>query len=181
MGVLGESAFRYLYTKNIPFRTFWISGNPFKDVAGAGIPDMVSSTPYGPNEQFFWWNIIGPNTGGKEIPAVLMNEPGKPGDVIGVFEVTTAKQFQPMMDRAIKVGTWAVASRAIRIPGVTVAPTLVLDRGNFQFNITDAQRQEIITTVTSAGGYIWLVRDLEPNTLKLLDTYDHDLRLLNGR
>ena len=56
MGVLGEAIFRAGYTKNIPFRTVWKSLNPFQGVPGTGIPDLVSFTPHGPNEQLNWFN-----------------------------------------------------------------------------------------------------------------------------
>lgn len=63
--------------------TLWVSGNPFARIVGNEVPDLISSQPYLPNVQIGWKNIIGPNTGGREVPLLPMSEPGTAGTVNG--------------------------------------------------------------------------------------------------
>lgn len=72
--------------------------------------------------------------------------------------------FTDIETRAVKVAGWA------RAPGVKAV--LALDRGAF-YSLTTAQQTAIVNTVTSAGGYIALSRDLKSTAIT-------DARLIAG-
>ena len=136
-------------------------------VVGATMPDLlVTQTGFSGRflgfryeQRVVWRNTIGPGTGG--LPSSIDHGTKT---VVSLWEVTVSSAFPDIESRAAKVAAWA------RAPGVKAV--LALDRGAF-YSLSTAQQAAIVNTVTSAGGYIALTRDLKTTAIT-------DARLIAG-
>jgi RHS repeat-associated protein len=127
---------------------------------GATMPDLLV-TQVGFTGRFLgfryeqrvvWNNTIGPGTGGAP---TRIDHGAK--TVVSLMEVTVSGSFSDIESRALKVAGWARAA-----PGVKAV--LALDRGAF-YSLSAAERSSVVSTVTSAGGYISLFRDLKSTSI----------------
>ena len=128
---------------------------------GSTMPDLLV-TQVGFTGKFLFWryeqrvvwnNTIGPGTGG--VPTRIDHGAKT---VVSLMEVTVSGTFKDIESRALKVAAWAKAA-----PGVK--SVLALDRGAF-YSLSAAERSSVVSTVTSAGGYIALFRDLKPTSIQ---------------
>jgi hypothetical protein len=146
--------------------------NQIGDVIGKKIPDLYSVAYAPPNVQIFWRNVIGPSTGGQIAPLLLMNDPRRGGVVLGMYEITTSGQARFIFERAEKVAEFAGNARRLGLP-LNVA--LAIDRGAL-YSLSAADQQRLITQVTSAGGYIFVSRDLRSGALRNVGIIEDALR-----
>ncbi len=84
--------------------------------------------------------------------------------VMSIWEVTVSRNFEYMFERAQKVAGWASIVKNYDTGPVTGAAVLALDRGAF-FQLSSAQRQQIVNVVIDAGGYVRLFREMRPQSL----------------
>src|SRR5262249_44794201 len=139
-----------------------IPQDQLRSVIGDTLPDLYVAQGYISDQQIWWRNVIGPETGGRIAPRILMSELGQPGVVLSMYEITTSTQGGRILERGDKVATWAAATRALGLP---VKAALVIDRGAY-FGLSTAERERLVTTVTSAGGYIFTVQDFTSGAIR---------------
>lgn len=146
-------------------------------VVGDSMPDLLVTDVGGSlkvpllgriQQSVVWMDTIGKQTGGR-----VGDVNHGPGTVVSLWEVTVSRNFKNIYERAAKVAGWAGAMRSAKTGGATVAAVLAIDRGAF-FELTGAQRDQIVKLVTGAGGYVRLFRDLT-------STSAADARVLAGQ
>ncbi len=108
-----------------------------------------------------WSNAIGKETGGGEGSVSF----GRGNTVISVWEVTTGWSPLTIGERAAKVAGWASMLGKAKTGPFTAAAVLAIDRGAF-YRMPPEERAKIVKTVTGAGGYIRLYRDLTKQAIK---------------
>jgi RHS repeat-associated protein len=134
-----------------------------RSVFGGSLPDLLvtqvgfsQSLGFTRVEQHVIYNdTIGPQTNGR------VDSIDRGARVVtSLWEVTTSANFdRDLMPRALKVQGWAAAGGRLNVDAV-----LAIDRGVF-FQLSPEQRQQLVRTVTSSGGYITLVRDLRADSI----------------
>lgn len=115
-----------------------------------------------------WVNTVGPRTGG----LVGVEHLGA-NVVVSIWEVTTSTQFQHIFSRGRKVAAWAAvlggsaatAGAAASENTPVKAAVLAMDRGTY-FGLQPGDRMNLVNTVTGAGGFIRLYRDLTANATR---------------
>ncbi len=118
-----------------------------------------------------WSNAIGRETGGREVRELDMGN--KP--FVTLFEVTTAGQWKYVVDRGNDVADFARLGAPV---GVKAA--LIIDRGTY-YSASPAEQQALVSTVTSAGGYIILIRGLKEGALDVTNRVQQDLQAVGGK
>jgi hypothetical protein len=125
-------------------------------------------------EAIDWINAIGPQTQGKIEQRIKMSETGKPGVVLSIVEVTTTKDPEKILTRGRKVGTWAAVSRNL---GLSIKSALVIDQDAYLKALSPAEQRELVSSVTSSGGYIILVEDFTKIAVQRARILTQELRL----
>jgi hypothetical protein len=129
-------------------------------ILGETLPDLFV-TQVGFQNRFFeqhvrWNDVVGPGTGGR-----VGSIDFKAGTIKSVWEVTVSSNFErDLLPRAQKVAAWARGGGRLDLKAV-----LAMDRGVF-FQLDAQQRELLVNTVTSAGGYISVIRDLKEVSLR---------------
>ena len=142
---------------------------------GSQLPDLLVTQvgfrgrlwPVRFEQRVQWRNTIGPGTGGR----VTTVDHG-PRTVVSLMEVTTSTRFRHLLTRATRVAAWARAIGSGQGGGVRRAAVLAMDRAAF-FRLSAAERTRLVNTVTHAGGFISLFRDLTSTAVA-------DARALSG-
>jgi RHS repeat-associated protein len=141
-----------------------------RPVVGSTLPDILAVQiafeqrvgPIHVEQRVHWNDVVARETGGR-VGDMYFNDNAK---VVSLFEVTVSAQPLNILERAEKVAAWAAAASKLKVPAeFKIAAVLGIDRGVF-FQLPEAERQSLVKTVTSAGGYIALFRDLRSTALE---------------
>ena len=89
---------------------------------------------------------------------------GRGQTVLGFYEVTTSTQFRFLLQRAVRVAAWARARGGVNNATVRAVAVLAIDRGTY-FNLTEAERLQLVNTACAAGAFIQLHNGLTGDAL----------------
>jgi RHS repeat-associated protein len=148
-----------------------LPGELLRNVVGNEIPDLYLVQGHLSDQRIVWVDVIGRETGGR-IGDVRMNEFGSAGVVLSMIEVTTSTNSERILERGEKVARWAAGARTLGLP---IKAALAIDRGAY-FQLTPVEQQRLVNTVTSAGGYIFTLREFTSDARENARRFERPLR-----
>jgi hypothetical protein len=148
-------------------------------VIGSNLPDILATEIGGTLSLFGffrfeqsveWKNSIGPRSRGR----VGRIDHGT-NTVVSLREVTVSKRFDLIFQRAERVAVLARALQRVNTGSTKTVAVLDIDRAAY-FNLSEEERTTLVNTVTQAGGYISLHRDLTKVSIQNARTLDNMIR-----